>query len=49
MIISFKNEQFCSSSRHDWMKLRSLQQVNDETLSKHNAEIGQKCHFRRLL
>ena len=36
-------EQFCSSSRQMLVKLRSLQQVNDETLLTSNEEIGQKC------
>ena len=36
-------EQFCSSSRQMLVKLRSLQQVNDEALLTSNAEIGQKC------
>lgn len=36
-------EQFCSSSRQRLVKLRSLQQVNDETLLTSNAEVGQKC------
>lgn len=49
MIIPFIDEQFCSSSRHIWKKLRSLHQVNDETFSKYNAEIGQNCHLGGVL
>jgi hypothetical protein len=35
---------FCSSSRRNLVKLRSLLKVNDEILLDFNEEIGQKHH-----
>jgi len=38
------NKEFCSSSRRNLVKLRSLLKVNDEILLNFNEEIGQQYH-----
>ena len=38
------DREFCSSSRQNLVKLRSLFKVNDEILLDFNEEIGQKHH-----
>jgi len=42
------NRGFCSSSRQNLVKSRSLLEVNDEILLDLNEEIGQKHHLRMV-